>query len=46
MAKQEQKTDDELTRVVCRNRKAKHEYDLFDKLECGIHTDTTLERTT
>jgi SsrA-binding protein len=36
MAKQNQKPEDALSRVVCRNRKAKHEYDLFDKLECGI----------
>jgi SsrA-binding protein len=36
MAKPDQKTEDALSRVVCRNRKAKHEYELFDHLECGI----------
>ena len=29
-------TDDALSRVVCRNRRARHEYDLLDQLECGI----------
>ena len=28
--------DDPLSRVVCRNRRARHEYELFDQLECGI----------
>lgn len=30
------KTDYSLSRVVCRNRKAKHEYELSQSLECGI----------
>jgi SsrA-binding protein len=29
-------TEDSLARVVCRNRRARHEYDLLDQLECGI----------
>lgn len=32
----EKKSDDSLTRVVCRNRRARHDYELFDQLECGI----------
>jgi len=32
----EQKEEDSLSRVICRNRRAKHEYDLLDRLECGI----------
>lgn len=28
--------DDPNSRVVCRNRRAKHEYDLLQQLECGI----------
>jgi SsrA-binding protein len=28
--------DDPLSRVVCRNRRAKHEYDLLQQLECGM----------
>ncbi len=30
------KPDYSLSRVVCRNRKAKHEYELSQSLECGI----------
>jgi SsrA-binding protein len=30
------KPDYSLSRVVCRNRKAKHEYDISQSLECGI----------
>ena len=32
----ESKPDYSLSRVVCRNRKAKHEYELSQSLECGI----------
>lgn len=32
----EKKSDDSLARVICRNRRARHEYELFDQLECGI----------
>jgi SsrA-binding protein len=32
----ESKPDYSLSRVVCRNRKAKHEYELIEQLECGI----------
>jgi SsrA-binding protein len=32
----ESKPDYSLERVVCRNRKAKHEYEISDSLECGI----------
>jgi len=30
------KPDYSLTRVVCRNRKARHDYELLEELECGI----------
>ena len=37
MAKSEEsKPDYSLARIVCRNRKAKHEYEISDSLECGI----------
>ena len=40
MAKQKKKkakdTQDPNSRVVCRNRKASHEYDILDQIECGI----------
>jgi len=29
------KTDDD-TKPICRNRRAFHEYDIFDKIECGL----------
>lgn len=32
----ESSADYSLTRVVCRNRKAKHDYELIEQLECGI----------
>lgn len=32
----ESNPDYSLTRVVCRNRKAKHEYEISQSLECGI----------
>ena len=28
--------DDPNSRMVCRNRKARHEYDILDELECGV----------
>lgn len=30
------KTDDPNSRVVCKNRKARHEYDVLDEIDCGI----------
>lgn len=30
------KDDEEGIKVVCRNKRALHEYNIFDKLECGI----------
>lgn len=32
----ESNPDYSLSRIVCRNRKAKHEYELIEQLECGI----------
>jgi SsrA-binding protein len=32
----ESKPDYSLSRVVCRNRRAKHDYELLEQLECGI----------
>ncbi len=32
----ESNPDYSLSRVVCRNRKAKHDYELLEQLECGI----------
>ncbi|MBS0204352.1 MAG: SsrA-binding protein SmpB [Planctomycetes bacterium] len=32
----ESKPDYSLSRVVCRNRKARHDYELLEQLECGI----------
>ncbi|MFQ5734860.1 MAG: SsrA-binding protein, partial [Planctomycetaceae bacterium] len=29
-------TDDPNSKLICRNRKAKHQYELMDQLECGI----------
>lgn len=37
MAKQpDSKPDYSLSRVVCRNRRAKHDYEILEQLECGI----------
>jgi SsrA-binding protein len=40
MAKQSSKTKskpaDAASRVVCRNRRARHEYEILEQLECGI----------
>lgn len=29
-------SDDPNSRIVCRNRKARHEYEILDEMECGI----------
>ena len=29
-------TDDPNSRIVCRNRRARHEYDILDKIDCGL----------
>jgi SsrA-binding protein len=34
--KQKQKKEDEDVKLISRNRRATHEYDIVDKLECGI----------
>lgn len=34
--KKKKNQEDPNSRVVCRNRKARHEYDILDELECGI----------
>ncbi len=34
--KKKPKSDDPNSRIVCRNRKARHEYDVLDELDCGI----------
>jgi SsrA-binding protein len=36
MAAQKKKTDDELSRVICRNRRARHDYEILEEIECGI----------
>lgn len=37
MAKHPESSPDySLSRIVCRNRKARHEYELLEQLECGI----------
>jgi SsrA-binding protein len=36
MAKTHTPPEDPNARVVCRNRRARHEYDLLDELECGV----------
>ncbi|MEX1097510.1 MAG: SsrA-binding protein SmpB [Planctomycetales bacterium] len=37
MAKKKPKAaDDPNSKLVCRNRRARHEYDILDELECGI----------
>lgn len=30
------KSDDPLSKTICSNRRARHEYELLDELECGI----------
>ncbi len=34
--KNKSKKDDPNSKAVCRNRKARHRYDILDQLECGI----------
>ncbi|MEX0703068.1 MAG: SsrA-binding protein SmpB [Planctomycetales bacterium] len=37
MAKKKPKAaDDPNSKLVCRNRRARHEYDILDELECGV----------
>ena len=37
MAQPKKKNDaDESIKIICRNKRALHEYNLFDTLECGI----------
>ena len=36
MAKKPAKSDDPNSKMVCRNRRARHEYEILDHLECGI----------
>jgi len=35
-AKKKSSTNDPNTRVVCRNRRARHDYDILDEIECGV----------
>ena len=34
--KKQKNAEDPNSRVVCRNRKARHEYDVIDEVDCGI----------
>jgi SsrA-binding protein len=36
MTRQQKKNEEDGIQVVCRNRRAFHEYEVLDKLECGI----------
>lgn len=36
MAKKSPAKQDDTTQTICRNRRAAHEYELLDRLECGI----------
>lgn len=36
MAKTPSKSNDPNSKVIARNRRARHDYDIFDELECGI----------
>jgi len=36
MAKNTSKSNDPNTKTIARNRRARHEYDILDQLECGI----------
>ncbi len=36
MASKDTKTKGDADRIVCRNRKASHEYEILDELDCGI----------
>ncbi|MEZ6059666.1 MAG: SsrA-binding protein SmpB [Planctomycetaceae bacterium] len=35
-AAKKKNTDDPNSRIVCRNRRARHEYDVLDEVDCGI----------
>lgn len=35
-SKAEKKADDSKQRIVVRNRKASHDYDLYDEIDCGV----------
>jgi len=35
MAKQNQQSEEDI-RIICRNRRATHEYEVFESLECGV----------
>lgn len=35
-SKKAAKTDDPNSKTVCRNRRARHEYDILDEVDCGI----------
>src|SRR5579885_1013385 len=36
MAAKKPANDDPNSQTVCRNRRARHEYDILDELECGV----------
>jgi SsrA-binding protein len=36
MARDKKKGDGEEVQVICRNRRATHEYEIYDTLECGL----------
>jgi SsrA-binding protein len=36
MAAKKQEKNDANSQAVCRNRRARHEYDILDELECGV----------
>src|SRR5260221_9673829 len=36
MARKQQQSDGEAIRVICRNRRATHDYAILDTLECGL----------
>lgn len=36
MARKEKKGEGEAIRVICRNRRATHEYEILESLECGL----------
>jgi len=36
MAQKKSDRDDQQARTVCRNRKARHNYEILDEMECGI----------
>ena len=35
-SKKKKQVDDPNSKHVCTNRKARHEYDIIDELECGV----------